>query len=143
MRTDSPSLALSSLLSVVIIIGANISIIALARVIYNFKAKKMLESEEFKSKYGNLTSGLNVNSTIGTYWNILVMLRWNITSIILVTLRDYYAFQMLSLLFISFVMQMLIVAGKPLKDDKMMSLLNEAMVSLYLYLLLILTDYNG
>ena len=36
-----------------------------------------------------MLEGLSLNGITGKYWNILVLIRWSVVSIILVALRDY------------------------------------------------------
>ena len=64
--------------------------------------------------------------------------------IILVTLGDYYAFQITTLLVQSLLVQILIIHGKPQLEpvENYISLFNEIMVSMYLYLMITLTEYN-
>ena len=105
-----------------------------------------LQSIEFQQKYGDtLTSGLSLNGTIcGTYWNLILLARWSLTSLVLVALRDYCVFQILILLSLSIAVQIFLCVSEPLKDrtDKLFSMFNEIMVSANLYVLLTLTDYN-
>jgi hypothetical protein len=59
--------------------------------------------------------------------------------------RDHYDFQIMSLLSLSVIYQAFLVGSQPLieKADQLMSLFNEVATSLYLYLMLLLTDYMG
>lgn len=43
-----------------------------------------LESPYFKQNYGTLTEGLRLNSFIAVYWNIIILLRWTLTIIVIV-----------------------------------------------------------
>ena len=72
------------------------------------------------------------------------MTRWVVTLLIMVLLRDYYAIQIMCLLFLSIVSSTLVVRGRPfLKPlDNYMQILNEAMICIYLYIMLILTEFN-
>ena len=65
--------------------------------------------------------------------------------LIMTLLRHNFYLQIFPLLALSAVFQALILASKPMlsKLDNRMLLFNELMVSLYLYLLLCLTDYLG
>jgi hypothetical protein len=75
----------------------------------------------------------------------LVLLRWILTTFILISLRDYNGFQLVSLLSISVFFQSLNIIGKPTNqfDDNIITFLNELFVSIYLYLLIMLTDFMG
>ena len=61
----------------------------------------MFESAEFKSKYGTLVKDLNTKAFIGTYWSIIIQIRWIVTMVIMIFLRDFYFAQLMTLLFIS------------------------------------------
>ena len=72
-------------------------------------------------------------------------MRWTATMLILTLLRHNFYLQIFTLLVISAVFQAMILVSKPMlsKLDNNMLLFNELMVSVYLYLLLCLTDYMG
>jgi hypothetical protein len=97
----------------------------------------------YLEKYSSLTFDLRTTGTIGTYWNILLMLRWQATAAILIFLRDHTHLQIMLLLVISMTFQILILYGKPNINslDNYMSLFNETMVSFYLYGLIMLSDF--
>ena len=71
-------------------------------------------------------------------------MRWALTIIILIVLHESSEFQIGILLIISVLFQAFLLFGHPWQDEleHWLSLFNEVMVSLYLYLLLTLTDYN-
>ena len=82
-----------------------------------------------------------MNGFWGTYWNIWQLVRWSITSIILVVLSEYLALQIISLLLISDMVQGLLVTCNPLNENgqNKMAIFNEIMVSVYLYILISLS----
>jgi CBS domain containing-hemolysin-like protein len=82
-------------------------------------------------------------STVAAYWKFLTLIRWTITTSILIFLKDHNEFQILLLLIISVVYSILLMNGKPFESnfENKMSLFTEIMVSIYLYLLLCLTDF--
>lgn len=134
----------AAILSVTLICLSHLSIGAMGYVIYLNKSE--LNSKDFKERYGDtLNDGLTLKGLCGTYWNILVLLRWSVTVFVMVLLRDYYTLQILSLLLISFIIQALLVSSNPFSDlvDTRMALFNEVMVSLYLYVMLNLTDFSS
>ena len=95
-------------------------------------------------KFGSLIEGQRAHySTIAAYWKFLTLIRWTITTSILIFLKDHNEFQILLLLIISAVYSMLLINGKPFESifENKMSLFTEILVSLYLYLLLCLTDF--
>jgi hypothetical protein len=91
-----------------------------------------------------MLEGLSLSGISGKYWNVLLMIRWALVSVILVVARDYPALQIITNLFLSHLYQFMIIRGKPMEDsfENKMAFFNELMVSLYLYLLISLTDYN-
>ena len=72
------------------------------------------------------------------------MIRWTLVTVILVCLRDKYSLQIISNIILSVTYQGLILTQKPLETTKENILLffNEFTVSLYLYFLISLSDYN-
>jgi Na+/H+ antiporter NhaC len=60
-----------------------------------------LESEVFKERFKVLVEGQNTKALIGIFWQPLVNLRWILTNLILVILRDYPEVQLQLLLFTS------------------------------------------
>jgi hypothetical protein len=80
---------------------------------------------------------------VGVFWKPLILLRWTVTMLIMTLLRHSFYQQIFLLLAISFAFQVMIVGSKPMlcRVDNNMLLFNEIMVSIYLYLLLCLTDF--
>jgi hypothetical protein len=87
---------------------------------------------------------MNPLKAMGFYWNVIILLRWTLTSIILVLLRDFYCLQIQSFFLISFVTQVAIVSGRPMDGEfeNEIALFNEVMVCGYLYIMMTLTDFN-
>lgn len=104
----------SSILSVGILAVSGISICFMIGIITYHKLNKSYESPEFESKYGTLLEGVNLQRPLGMYWNSIVLIRWSLTSVIMVILRDYYALQICSLLIISYLIQIMIITYRPL-----------------------------
>jgi hypothetical protein len=98
-----------------------------------------------KDRFGAVIDGLNPRSMVGRFWSPITLLRWIVTIVIMVSLRDYSALQILLLLQISVAFQITLLRSKPHREplDRRMSLFNELMVSLYLYILSTLTDFNA
>jgi hypothetical protein len=76
---------------------------------------------------------------------LLTLARWTVTTAILIVVKDHNEFQILSLLITSILYSALLIAGRPFEEplDNKMSLFTEGMVSVYLYLLLCLTNFSG
>ena len=100
---------------------------------------------EFKLRYGACIEGLNTDTFSGRYWNPLTLIRWAITILIMIFLRDHYVAQIFILLVVSAIFQILLFGSKPMIDmwDQRMAVIIEASVSIYLYTLLSLTDFTG
>ena len=97
-------------------------------------------------KFGTLIEGLRADySIVGAYWNLLTLIRWTTTIIILIFLKDHNEFQILLLLMISLLFSAFLIQGRPFKDSlsNKMSLFTEIIVSIYLYILLCLTDFTA
>ncbi len=88
---------------------------------------------------------MNLKTKIGVYWNLIILGRWLITNLIIVLLRDYFIFQIMILLIMSITAQGLMLIGKPRDSwrDNFIDFFIEVCVSLYLYTLLILSDFWG
>jgi len=71
-------------------------------------------------------------------------MRWWVTILILTALRENSAVQIFLLQFLSAITQILLILIKPMSSsaDHKLSLLNEILVSIYLYALLSLTGYQ-
>ena len=61
-------------------------------VLKYFKKTNGFGNKVYNEKYSSLTFDLSTSGTIGTYWNIFVMLRWWATGAILIFLRDHTDF---------------------------------------------------
>ncbi len=102
--------------------------------------------EEFTKNYRALIAHQRVFSGIvGGYWKLLTLIRWTLTAIILIFLRDYNSFQLITLLIISVIYSCLLIAGKPFKNNlkNKVYIFTECIVSIYLYILMCLTDFMG
>jgi hypothetical protein len=104
-----------------------------------------LKSKEFQSRYSALNDGLRNKGLVSSGWNFLILLRWVITSAIIIVLREYNQFQIILLYIVSFAFQTFIINGRPYDSsiENYISLINELFVSFYLYILMLLTDFMG
>jgi hypothetical protein len=143
MKFDTEIHTASSVMSLAILSASAIIILSMTYNLYQARKNKILLTKDFKSRLGALTQGQRTTSFSGVYWRILLILRWTSTMLIMTLLRENFYFQIFPLLVISAVFQLIIVGSKPLlsKVENHMLLFNEIMVSIYLYLLLSLTDY--
>ena len=87
--------------------------------------------------------GLNVKTLFGRYWNPINFIRWTLTNAVMVFLRNNNVAQIFVLLIVSVFFQITILTAKPLSEpvDNKYTLIFEAAVSIYLYILLMLTDF--
>jgi hypothetical protein len=100
--------------------------------------------EEFKKKCGALIEEQRAyNSRIAAYWKLLNLIRWTLTAVILIFLRDYNQFQIVTLLILSILFSCFIAGARPFEESikNKMSLITESIVSIYLYILMCLTDF--
>jgi hypothetical protein len=101
----------SSLLSIFLLVTVHSITVYLAYLIYHHSKEGTLEKEEFKKKYGTIIEDLTLTGFIGRYWNIMVMARWTLVSLILVCLRLYPALQISLNLVISVIYTGFIIRG--------------------------------
>lgn len=115
-------------------IGIEINVIHTQKGRYHLK--------EFKISYGAIIEGLNTNTTIGRYWNPLNLIRWALTIVVLVFLNQHSFAQIFILLIVSVIFQIMMIIAHPMADglDQRINLMIEVSVSIYLYVLLSLSD---
>jgi hypothetical protein len=114
LNFDSPLSYASSVLSIIILVFIAIAIILEIYVIYQHKGRYHLE--DFKLSYGACIEGLITENFIGRYWNPITLIRWVITNLIMIFLRDHCVAQILVLLLISVIFQILNINAKPMGD---------------------------
>ena len=143
LNYDDPIKYASSVLSIVIIVILAISICLEIYVIRINKGRYHLE--EFKFSYGAIIEGLNSNKKAGRYWNPLNMIRWALTISIMVFLNQNSVAQIFILLVVSVIVQIIMVISNPMIDkrEQRITWIIEINISIYLYVLLMLTDFMG
>jgi hypothetical protein len=120
-------------------------VIAIGIEVYAIRAHKgNYALEEFTKSCGVLIEGLNNDTIIGRYWNPFNLIRWAITIVVMVFLNQHSLAQIFVLLAISVVFQIMMIIGKPMTDkwDHRMTWMVEVSISIYLYVLLSLTDVS-
>lgn len=65
------------------------SIFVMIRIIYKQRADGSIKTDEFKERFSSLIEGLRTSNFVSCYWNVLIMIRWQITVIILLFLKDW------------------------------------------------------
>ena len=129
---------MSNIVSILLLCACLISLPMIWRIIKKGMSNKT-ERENFDLKFGSLIEDQRADaSIIAAYWQLLTLIRWTITTAILVFAKDNCAAQILILLLVSIVYQVLLISGKPFENGftNKMSLFTELLVSVYLYLLL-------
>jgi hypothetical protein len=61
-------------------------------LIKRFRGLKMMEDKVFQEKYSELISSDHKKNLVGSYWRVIVSLRWTLTLLVLVFARDHYEF---------------------------------------------------
>ena len=140
---NTPFTYASSVLSIIILVFLAVAIALETYVIYVHQGRYHLS--DFKLSFGACLQGLNIDTFAGRYWNPLTLLRWAITNLIMIFLRDHCIAQIYILLVISATFQILLLGAKPMtgKWDQRMAVMIEASISIYLYALISLTDFMG
>jgi hypothetical protein len=143
LNFDTPFKYTSSVISIVVLLV--IAIASGIEIYLIFAHKGTYQLEEFISSYGALIEGLDSNTKVGRYWNPLNLIRWAITIVIMVFLNKNSFAQVIILLVTSVIFQIMIVISNPMKEkwDRRITLMIEFSVSIYLYVLLSLTDFMG
>jgi hypothetical protein len=133
----------SSVLSIIIVVFLALAIALETYVIREHRGSYHIS--DFKLSYGACIEGLNTDTLAGRYWNPLTMIRWAITNLIMIFLRDHCVAQIFVLMVISLIFQIKLIGSKPMTDkfNHRMAVVIEVSVSIYLYTLLSLTDFSG
>ena len=82
----------STILTYFILILVHLVILIMTVIIKKHNYHNKLNMKAFSENYGAIIDGLTLNGFAGKYWFILVLSRWSVVSVILVTLRDYSTF---------------------------------------------------
>lgn len=116
-------------------------IISMLKFLYHYDSISDIE----RLKMSAIVVDINKDMKRAKYWQIVQMIRWIIVTIIMVMFRANYIVQIFSLIFMSMLTQIAIVVIWPFESSFMNahSLFNEVCVSLYLYIMLILSDFAG
>jgi len=98
MTMDILSLMIWSGYSVVLTAILVLSILSSTWIIYSYRRSGEINTDEFKALYGTLTEGVNTKTRVGSFWKILILIRWTLTMLSLVFLRESIGLQIISLL---------------------------------------------
>ena len=143
LNYETPFKYASSVLSIVIFLMLAITTAIETYLIRTHKGRYQLE--EFKFSYGAIIEGLESNTIVGRYWNPLNLIRYALTIAVMVFLNHNSVAQIFVLLVVSVIFQIMMVIANPMTDkwDKRITWMIEISVSVYLYVLLSLTDFMG
>ncbi len=139
MRTNTSGEALGIYASGFV---GGISILAIP--VFAYITLKKINDDDFAQKFGTLTDEINKKSKVSLLWNVLMLIKWLITAVVLMTLSNYPSIQVLLLLFLSWIFQIIIFKYKPfeLPQNNRLRLINELFISCYLYFYILLLDFN-
>jgi hypothetical protein len=71
----------------------SLGILAVLPIAYGLEVyaiRKFSEEKEFEARFGATIDGLNAQRTVGLYWQPITLMRWALTNLILVFLRENY-----------------------------------------------------
>jgi hypothetical protein len=120
------------------LVVCNFAILSMSIIIYRNRLN--LKDPAFVEKFGTLTEGLRGRGFMSQQWNIFLMIRWSLTAIIMVIMRNHPNFQISLLMLLTICWQCMIVFSFPFEEyfSNHWAMLNEFLVSLYLYALIVL-----
>ncbi len=137
----------SKVLSTVLLLGCLVVMAVMYRLIRRGQQmkKKSKEKLEFDKNYAIFKVGLKESTHwVTVYWRLLILVRWTLTNLIMIGVKDYNEFQIATLLAISVFFQILLIQGAPFENPKenKVQLFIELLISAYLYVLICLTNLN-
>ncbi|TNV72854.1 hypothetical protein FGO68_gene3689 [Halteria grandinella] len=142
MKVQSESgQSLGTVLTPVILAGLTVGVIA--SYISILKNRDQLESRTFNQRYNNLVQGLKTQEgTWAPYWTVMILVRWVLTALVLIGLRNYGGIQICLMLLISLLVQAGSLGIRPMNDswENTMIIANEGFVSMYLYVMMALSS---
>ena len=120
------------------LVVCSFAILSMSVIIY--RNRFSIKDPAFVEKFGTLTEGLRGRSFMSQQWNIFLMIRWSLTAVIVVIMRNHPNFQISMLMLLTICWQCMIVYSLPFEEfySNHWAMLNEFMVSLYLYALMVL-----
>ena len=80
---------MSTLISIVGITVMPLVLIAVIIMIHKFRVGDIMKTEDFQKKYSILVEDHHSDGLIGVFWKPLQLVRWTLTLLIMVFLRDY------------------------------------------------------
>ena len=80
----------SSVLSIILLVCSLLSILATIAVVYMYNRANKLEGHEFERRFGSIVELADPKFFLGRYWTSIILLRWFVTIVVIVCLRDSY-----------------------------------------------------
>ena len=129
---------------IILLLGL-VSLIQVFFIIKKANQSGSIKSDEFQDRYGTLLEELDVSRPFAVYYHPFILMRWLLTVLVLILLRDSYSLQLIFLYVFSLCTQCLLIYLRPIKEitENYLSAFNELMVQVYIYLMMALTEYNG
>jgi hypothetical protein len=125
-----------------LVIALALLLLKVWRLTRNLNAESI---NEFKSRYLILTERLKDSSILKLvfFWKLIYLVRWFLTTLVLLLLRELPAIQIISLLILSVAWQIMIFIAWPYDSNStnIILLTNEVTVSVYIYIIFLMTDF--
>ncbi|TNV86968.1 hypothetical protein FGO68_gene15404 [Halteria grandinella] len=114
--------------------------IVFAQILINYQRGKLQD----KARFSSLTENLKEKKLTALLLTPIDLMRTYLTCVILTTIREYPGIQMTIMFYLSVYRQFFIILAQPyeLGFQNWLSLFNEWLVSVYIYFMILLTDYN-
>jgi hypothetical protein len=113
-------------------------------VIYTCWRVQELRSPGFKKMHSTLTEGVKTDTFVQAIWNVIAMTKLVLTVILLIFLRQFPCFQLMTIYFSQLLYQILLGYTLPYEtpSKNILALTNEILCSLYLMMYLMASDFN-
>lgn len=113
-------------------------------IIHAYWRGEGLRSPEFIKMLSTLTDGVKTDTLIQAIWNVIAMMKLMLTVILLIFLRAFPCFQLMTIYFSQLLYQILLGYTWPFesRSKNILALTNEILCSLYLMMYLIASDFN-
>jgi len=116
----------------------------MASIIYTYWRVQELRSPGFMKMHSTLTDGVKTDTFVQAIWNVIAMIKLILTVILLIFLRHFPCFQLMTIYFSQLLYQILLGYTRPYEtpSKNILALTNEILCSLYLMMYLMASDFN-
>ena len=90
--------------------------IMISTVILTLKRNGLIGDIFYDKYFSTLTNSLSTKRIISNYWQVLVLIRWTLVSVILVFLKNHAEFQIICNLILSFFFTAMLIVSPPFND---------------------------